>query len=429
MDLSGGAVSSGGSPVNAGNAQAAGPAPTSSGNFTNFNKYLEMNQPQAEGLGQKVASGIQNKTNQANEALQTGQNEFNQKLSAATPALTPEQLKEAAKDPAKFVQDPDNISKFASTYAGEYGGPGAFSDVSNYQDLIAAVQKAAQSAEQVKTTGGREELIKDIYQKPERAKAGMLGLDEALLKGTSGAITPVQEQAKEAGKIGDRASEIEASAGKAVEQKKADVSGAAKEAYEDFLGDAGAYNRLKEGVEGKLASVTKEATAASDEAKKWLDPAYAYKMAYVPYVPAEKSPTGYPIFAHFDPSKITISDTALKNLGITKTQFVDLLNKRFFPAPSGTAVDPAWQNVDFRNYAQFGTPASAGITLSNVASEEDYKTLDALSQLLGDEINSEYINTPDKAGSYNPDLVNFDYKALLDYLSHPVYLPLSVTNG
>lgn len=449
MDLSGGSVAGGGTSVNTGGAQAAGPAPTSSGNFTNFNKYIEMNQPQAEGLGQKVAGGIGQKTEQAGGALSAGEKEFNERLGAAGPALTPEQIKEAAKDPTKFVTDPNNISAFQSTLQGNYGGPNAFGDIANYQGLVDAVQKAAQAAEQVKTSGGREELIKDVYAKPERAKAGMLGLDEALLKGTSGAIAPVQEKAAEAGKLNDRISQIQDTATKAVEDQKGKVAGASKEAYDSFLGDTGAYNMLKSGISDRLSKTTTEAEAARDEAKKYLDfnvdpakPGYLQSIGAITQVPYGE----YKIpLSKLDPSKIKISDAALGQLGVTKDQYIDLLNKQIELSniqklSSETVRVPGYDGVvqstipftslsDFYNtilntvhplsgfgdYLKYSSPT--GITASNVATPEEYKTLEALSQLLGDQVDSKYISTPDQAGKYSTDLTDFDYKSLINYLT------------
>jgi hypothetical protein len=105
-----------------------------------------------------------------------------------------------------------------------------------------------------------------------------------------------------------------------------------------------------------------------------------------------------------DPKKINISDSQLKLLGITKPQYIDLLNKSL----------SATEKYKYGTYAQdLGT---SGITGSNVATKQDYDRLAALEALLPQDINEKYISTPNQAGKYNSDITDFNYKGLLDFL-------------
>lgn len=406
VDLGGGAVSSGGSPVN------PGTAPTSSGNFTSINKYLTQNQPQSEGLGQKVAGQIQANTDAAGSALSQGESEFNQKISEAGPALTQEQIQGAAANPYEFAQNTTNVDQFKKTLQGNYEGPNSFSDVSNYQDLRNKVSGAANAAEQVKTTGGREELIKNAYSRPERAKQGMLSLDEALLKQTPTALAPVQEKATQANALNDRITSIENSASGAVAGKKKEVQDRAKSIEDSFLGDAGTYNRLKQGIDERVGKVSSQAEQERDEAKNYLDLDWLKKNGAL--VDTESKLGTYPTVG-----KVNISDAALNQLGITRDQYVDLLTKQARSMQNRGGLEPSGMNVldNFNDYASYSTPELSGIGRGNVATSDEYNELSALSSLLGDRVDPKYIDTPDQAGKYNSDLTDFNYQKLIDYLN------------
>lgn len=434
VDLSGGAVAGGGSPVNTGVSSAnsiptqpaasSDPAPTSSGNFTNINKYLAMNQPQSEALGQRVAGGIQSQTDAAGNALTTGENAFNQQVQAAAPGLSSDDIKKISQNGyVDFANDPNNVQKFQATAAGQYSGPNAFSDVSNYQDLMDQVGKASQAAEQVKTTGGREGLIKDVYSRPERATTGMLGLDEALVHGTPDAMNSVNAASDNAAKLNDRIKDIEDSAGKAVAAQQANVQNSQKEIQNDFLGTNGAYTNLVNGITGETTAAQTAAQKAADEAKQWTNLDWLRSNGI--FSNAVKAPWAQ------SSTLPSISDSALQQLGVTRDQFNDLINKQaqveshqdWFTNPmtptnpkyvAGQTPSPVLSS--FGDYENFGSPV--GITASNVASPQEYAELSALGKLLPNSVDQTMLTTPDQAGKYNPDITDFKYNDLINYLNN-----------
>lgn len=441
VDLSG-SGGAGGTPVNAGAAPSSAAAPTSSGNYTSFNKYLELNQPQAQKLGEKVAGGIEANTQKASDSLTQGENEFNQNLSQSGPSLTPDQIQGAAKDPTKFVKDPSNIAKFQSSEAGQYNGPNSFADVTGYDDLIKNLGTATNAKEQAMTSGGRQELIKNVYQKPERAKQGMLNLDEGLLKGSAAAFAPVQEKANATSALNDRINQIQVNAAPKIQAQQQAVQDSQKSIQDNFLGDNGAYNRLKNTVTDRAKQVGDEATAAEDDARNYLDMDYLKKNGIIttpdprPFN-ADGATSGYTIQDGpvLNENKVKISSKALDQLGISMGQYLDLLRKYTNPDallddPQGqrTALNPSWRGgLDLDSYADFSSPTDANINPSSVASQEEYDTLQALSQLLGDRVDPSLIKK-DQLGKYNSDLTNFRYDDLLKYLSNPTYQQVGVRN-
>ncbi|MBK7497364.1 MAG: hypothetical protein IPI28_18915 [Candidatus Omnitrophica bacterium] len=436
VDLSGSRGAGGQSTSSAAPSNAA--TQTTSGNFTDINKYIALNQPQSEALGQRVASGIDENVTTANTSIDQGQQEFNDALTAANPGMSQAEIKKLASDPAKlteFVKDPTNVERFTTTGAGNYSGPNAFSDIGSYADLIKNVGTAAKAPEQIKNEGGRQELIKDVYSDPSRAKAGMLGLDSALVKQSPGAMKPVEDSAKAAGDLNQRVTDIQNNANTAITAQKEAVQGRAGDIQNAFLGETGAYNRLKSGIDKRVANLSTEATKYRDEAKNYLDKDWLRSQGIISdFTPP--TPSGFvdgyvmPSETRIDPSKVNISAKALGQLGITKNQYVDLLNKWASPPERVNALDPSWQGVDFSSpdYVSFGSPTSAGINRGNVATDQEYETLSALSTLFGDQIDSGFINTPDQAGSYKTDLTDFNYQDLLNYLSNPTYLGPNVTS-
>jgi hypothetical protein len=102
---------------------------------------------------------------------------------------------------------------------------------------------------------------------------------------------------------------------------------------------------------------------------------------------------------------------------VTKDQYIDLLKKEAYAKGNGQYL-PSDQPVldNFGSY--LNSLGTSGINASNVASKEDYDKLAALEALLPDQVNEKFISSPDKAGTYNGDITDFNYKALIDYLTN-----------
>ena len=453
-DLSGSGSAGGGSGAMGGspNIQAASAAPTSSGNFTSINRYIENNQDQSENLGNKVAQGIEQTTNTANTSIDSAQQDFNQKLSATNPALSKDDITGLSSDPRKlseFVRDQANVDKFKNTAGGQYTGPNAFSDIGGYADLIKNVSNASKAPELLKTTGGTQELIKNVYNDPSRAKTGMLGLDNALLRQTPTAYKPVQEKADAAGTLNKRLEDIQNNANTAIVNQKQSVQDRSKQIQDQFLGETGTYNNLKSNVENKYQTKLKDTASAADEAKNYLNMDWLRQNKVIqdqvgdPFSRGYNFESGVGISPGIDPSKINISDSALRQLGVTKDQYIDLLNNysnekfktgSFAAARGKPKLDAVikeneakgkWGKYtpikDFTEYFTGVSPESQ-INKSQTASQEDYDQLQALEALFADQVDESIIGDPSKAGTYNDDVVDFRYDDLLSALSQNINL-------
>lgn len=435
MDLSGSAGAGGSGATVAGTmaGQASGPVNTSSGQgFTDINKYLALNQPQANELGQNVAGGIDETTGEATTALTTGEQEFADALSSAHPGMTEQEINDLAQNPANlasFVQDPTNVERFVSTAAGEYTGPGAFSDVGSYADLVASVSGAAQKGEQSTTQGGKQELIRDVYKKPERANAGMLGLDYALVEQSPEGIGAINESGEAASAVTDRLEGIQEAAGESILAERQNVTDRAGDIQNQFMGEGGVYRNLRNSINDRLEATQASAIGATDDARNYMDINWLLGQDIIEGTPVAEGST-YENWA-FDPSKVQISDLALQNLGISKDQYVDLIQKQVNARNSRSIWDSPGEKMgypgipgvtvgegplqDFNDYLSYGQPTD--ITAGNVATSEEYAIADALNQLFGSRVDFNDLNTPDQAGSVDPDQVDFNYDDLIAYLN------------
>lgn len=424
FDLSGGSVSSS-TPAQTGAVQ--NPTPTSSGNFTDIGKYLNLNQGQAENLGDKVATGIEDRSNAANQGIAQAEDEFNQRVQEGGAPLTDDQIRDAAQNATQFASNPDNVEKFKKTSAGEYSGPSGFSDLSGYEELVKNVGQASQASERAKTSGGRQELIRDVYKAPEKASQGMLSLDEAILRQTPTAISKVNDKAAQAKDIQDRFTQAQTAATTAATDRRQATQDSAKLLNDLFLGEGGAYDQLKSGVDTRTQQATADAQKARDEALQYLDRDWLEKQGVIydrePQVYKNGNVSGV-VRQDFNPANVKISDAALKQLGISKGQYVSMLNALFNPATTAAAIDPAWQGVNLREYAQ---PTAGNISRGNVATADESAELAALSQLLGEGVDANYFGTP--SGPLDSDMVDFRYNDLMKYLNKPKYLKPKITSG
>ncbi len=412
------------------------PAPTSSGNFTNINRYIENNQDQSQALGNKVASGIETKTQGATTALNGAEQEFNTQLSGANPLMGENDISGLASDPRKladYVKDQSNVDKFKSTAAGGYGGPNSFSDIGNYADLIKNVSGAAQAPEKLKTSGGRQDVIKDAYNDPSRAKAGMLGLDDALLKQTPGAMAPVQEKADAAGNLNTRLADIQNNANTAIASTKQNVNDRSKQIQDSFLGQEGVYNKFKSGIDGRVGDISTRATGGMNSARNYLDQGWLKQNGIIEDF-RRPTPSNFnkdyvmPMEQRINREKAgAIPPEVLRQLGIDRNQYEGMLQKWANPATRQTPVTDGWKNKSFGDFASYGDPTS--INRGNVASADEYAELGALSQLFGDKVDANFLATPDQAGKYNDDLVDFKYQDLINFLDNPKYRDAVVSNG
>lgn len=163
-------------------ASGSSAGPKKSGQFQNINKYLQANQPQAEAMGQQVASNVDTQVGEAQQSV-GGLKSNVQKVSTFDPSKTLSNLGTAT--------DEEKSAYKTTKETGGYTGPGDISGLQDYGKAYTASQKAQQLVGQVGNEQGQQELLKQTYARPNYT-GGANKLDQALLAGSAGGKAQIQ---------------------------------------------------------------------------------------------------------------------------------------------------------------------------------------------------------------------------------------------
>ncbi len=218
--------------VSAGSAPSGGNAPTvarpatynqqnQGTGFQNLQNYVQANNPSQ--LQQTIAQGLQNQNQSVLNNLGTAQQQFGQQQSAAQANTNANQqaIQSVLSNPAAFTNPQTNVptgsgtttpssgttpsqsnlaqgNLFGQLMSGQYNGPTA---LNNLQGLQGQAQAAQQSAQGLQTAGGRQAVLQQILGSPGY-NTGEQQLDAALLgQGSSPALNAAATQANALGSI------------------------------------------------------------------------------------------------------------------------------------------------------------------------------------------------------------------------------------
>lgn len=234
-------------------------APSQSG-WTNLRSYLDANQDQAGGLAGQVAGNIQQQGQQAQGALNSAASGYNADVEKAHIAPDDQFIQGAGLDPAGFVKNPTNVSKFNAMKSGQFAGPGLFEETPGYQDMFSQVGKAGDMAAGASTEGGRRNLVEGLSPNPT---AGKTDLNSLLLSGNAGARQQVVDAASPYAGLRDflktTTATADATRGKAI----ADQTAAQKQVQDQFIAPQTTnLQNIQNDITGRVN------TSAQDAAKK-----------------------------------------------------------------------------------------------------------------------------------------------------------------
>lgn len=150
--------------------------------FANVQDYLKANQPQGEEFGQKFVSTIGEGVGQAKSAIDTSAQNTQGQIQSGTVNANPDLINEAVKTPTSITNDAEKMAEFQKEYNAQYTGPSSFESSDQYTPAITAATKAAQTGQELGTTGGREQLLQDVFGVYGQ---GNKGLDQAILQHSS----------------------------------------------------------------------------------------------------------------------------------------------------------------------------------------------------------------------------------------------------
>lgn len=178
--------------------QPAAKGPSSSGNFTNIQTYLNANQTGANNLGNTLATNLNNAIGTANSTITDQGNQFNTAVTGGTDTYNPSVVKDATDDPVNFLNSPE-LTQLAAMKAGQYSGPSNFEGSTFANTAQTAQLNAQQQAALAGDSGGREQLLTESQTTPYTH--GGLSLDQYLVQDTPTALNSVTNAAAPASNL------------------------------------------------------------------------------------------------------------------------------------------------------------------------------------------------------------------------------------
>lgn len=160
-----------------------------SGSWANLQNYLDANQDQAAGMGEKVASGISQDINTASQSFKGAQDEFN-KAPTTDLSKSKESVDQILSKPT-LANDQD-VSQFQGIKNGSYKGPKSIQDTSGWATASSDAQKAQNTVDLSGSEAGRQTLLTKQYARPDYSQ-GAKTLDQMLIQRNSDAQKKIQD--------------------------------------------------------------------------------------------------------------------------------------------------------------------------------------------------------------------------------------------
>jgi len=140
--------------------------------------YLTANQPQASDLGKKVETSLTGQLGTQKGTIESAAQKTQQDIAAGTTAFNPEIARMAVETPTEITSSPERLQDFLGQWNAMYKGPASFETSESYTPAVEAATKAKEIGENIKTPGGRTQLLQNqfgVYG------AGNQALDTSLL--------------------------------------------------------------------------------------------------------------------------------------------------------------------------------------------------------------------------------------------------------
>jgi len=216
-----------------------GPAkPSSSGQFTNLQSYLDSN----KGFGGQVAGkveGITDRFDQAQTGMDTG---FRGQVDEETVREDEDIYGQVSAEPTTVASNRDAREAWEGMRDASYRGPQHVSDTEDlYSETLSAESSARQASEASETPGGRKAFLKAEYGRPDYTQ-GQVKLDQLLLQNDPAATEAFQTARGKYGEASDRWRDLQGSLNQYGQAGKATTE-ATRKRSRDLIGidDAGNY--------------------------------------------------------------------------------------------------------------------------------------------------------------------------------------------
>lgn len=414
------------------NAQQQG---TSSGNYTNLQKYMTANQGfnNGQGLGAKVVNNINQAADQTKQQVNAAGNAFQQQAQSQINTWNSAQplVQQAVADPSTFVQNNDNVAKVTAARDAQYTGPKSLQDLqgeNNLANLQMKTQNVNDMANQGQTESGRFNLLRQMFGNQNYSR-GQQSLDNLLVQGDKDQLRQMQATRQVAGDTANtlnaaqqQAQKTAADATQQAQQVQTDTrnafNGAINTLDTSLQSKVDAGNALNQRLKDEVAKGTISAAdakllglQASTTDRLYTDDVYANKSGKVGtwddyntdevnnMLNAWSAPMG-DAYQEYQAAHGPITSDDLFNSNSALNQYInDKINNY------GKVTDIENYGVDIGHYLN-----NMAATKQNVASADDYARYSALAKLAG--VDPTLLTDPTQAGKFDStsrlDLDNYN---------------------
>lgn len=167
------------------------PQKGSGAKFANIQSYLDANQSQGESMGSQIASGVEQKAQDAQGKISSFQSAA-PKIDAYDPNEAYSKINDGS------FSDADK-QKYNSAKAG-YSGPQQLDQVSGYGDAQKSTMEASQKVSNAGTEQGQRELLKETYKRPSYT-AGENALDQTIVQSNPNSKSKYEQLGQKYGEL------------------------------------------------------------------------------------------------------------------------------------------------------------------------------------------------------------------------------------
>lgn len=334
------------------------PGGTSSGSFTNLQKYLDANSSLK--FGQKIAGRVEGQVGEAEKNIADTGTQFKSKVDQSATPYDQQLIDSAKSDPRGVAADQAKSDAFAKMRDANYAGPKTLSDDDElYSKASGSAQKANELATTTGTEGGRKAYLDQNYGAGAGRydySAGQKKLDQYLIQNDPGSREQFEALAGRGQKAANDFSTLKDSLNSYAGQKAADTSKARQDSRASIgLDDAGNFQQTGP-IATTMAGLQQKAQQAQQQKQS-------------EYQALTNALSGYKL----DPGQFT-------KTGLTEGE-------------QTYGVNP-------NSYLKTGANPEAG----DVVSQDDQATVAALAKLAGKE--NTFLPDASRAGSYDPNKAN-----------------------
>ena len=350
---------------------AAVPGSTQAPPVQDLQAYLTANAPQAVGMGNTIAGGLNQEYQTAVGNVNSAQTAQDQAIQSGSVAPNTDLVSSAAANPTQFVQNPQNVQDFLAQENAQYTGPSA--------DTVTAAINAVNlpTAPDVSQEAGVHELVRGMETNPT---TGMENLDSLLLQENPDAMAPIQAATPQFANLPGLQTSAATTESNAIDKAISDAQAAQAGVKTAFTDPGGVVPTFQAGVNQELTSDVGQVNTYNSTIPNYISQVNGAQPTLADLesaIQAYNSDT-----ALFNPVKYGGADSnlSLSQLPATPTALglptagqvaspADYAKEQALESLLGTGYNPILDKIAPQQFVAPGESPSAKTTLSGILSQ------------------------------------------------------------